>query len=76
MRFGGVQGETEIVPDVRKRPGHIACDIQTRAEAVVPIVRQGRVLGVLDVDSNTLDAFQQREVAMIEEAAREIAAKA
>jgi putative methionine-R-sulfoxide reductase with GAF domain len=71
-----VKAETEVVPDVRKRAGHIACDLNTRSEAVVPIVRDGEVVGVLDVDSNTPDAFQQREVAMIEEAAREIAAKA
>ncbi len=66
-------GHTEVVPDVRARPGHIACDIDTRSETVVPIVRDGRVLGVLDVDSNTLDAFGEREVALIEQAAREIA---
>jgi len=70
------KGQTEVVPDVRKRPGHIACDINTRSETVAPVVRDGQVLGVLDVDSNTPSAFGEREVAMIEEAAREIAAKA
>lgn len=69
-------GETEIVPDVRKRPGHIACDIATRSECVAPILSDGRVLGVLDVDSNTPDAFGQREVELIEGAARELAANA
>jgi L-methionine (R)-S-oxide reductase len=66
-------GHTEVVPDVRVRPGHIACDVNTRSEVVVPIVRKGKVLGVLDVDSNTPDAFGEREVALIEQAAREIA---
>ena len=65
-------GHTEVVPDVRARPGHIACDINTRSEVVVPIVRDGKVLGVLDVDSNTLDAFGEREVALVKQAAREI----
>ncbi len=68
-------GETEVVPDVRRRPGHIACDIQTRSEVVAPILRDGRVAGVLDVDSNTLDAFGPSEVKVVEEAAGEIAAR-
>jgi L-methionine (R)-S-oxide reductase len=66
-------GHIEVVPDVRARPGHIACDINTRSEVVAPILRDGRVAGVLDVDSNTLDAFGEREVALVEQAAREIA---
>jgi putative methionine-R-sulfoxide reductase with GAF domain len=65
--------ETEVVPDVRDRPGHIACDLATRSETVAPIIRNGSVIGVLDVDSNTPDAFGAREVSVIEEAAREIA---
>jgi putative methionine-R-sulfoxide reductase with GAF domain len=67
-------GETEVVPDVRARAGHIACDLATRSEAVAPIVRGGTVVGVLDVDSNRPDAFGPREVRVIEDAAREIAA--
>jgi putative methionine-R-sulfoxide reductase with GAF domain len=70
------RGETEVVPDVTRRPGHIACDVNTRSEAVAPIVKDGRVVGVLDVDSNTPDAFGPREVRLIEDAAREIAAGA
>jgi len=69
-------GHTEVVPDVRTRPGHIACDLNSRSEVVVPIARDGRAVGVLDVDSNTLDAFGEREVAIIEQAAREIAERA
>jgi GAF domain-containing protein len=69
-------GETEVVPDVRARPGHIACDIATRSEVVAPISRDDVVLGVLDVDSNTPDAFGEREVRIVEEAAGEIAAGA
>ncbi|HJP65003.1 MAG TPA: GAF domain-containing protein [Actinomycetota bacterium] len=66
-------GAPEVVPDVRTRPGHIACDIATRSEVVVPIARDHQVLGVLDVDSNTLDAFGESELALIQQAAREIA---
>ena len=50
----GVCGEgsqPENVPDVHQFPGHIACDGASRSEIVVPLVRDGRVLGVLDLDS-------------------------
>lgn len=67
-------GETEVVPDVRQRPGHIACDLSTRSEAVAPILVDGTVIGVLDVDSNAPDAFGPGEVREIEEAAARIAA--
>ena len=43
--------ETQLVEDVHAFPGHIACDAASRSELVVPIVRDGRVLGVLDLDS-------------------------
>lgn len=66
-------GETEVVPDVRARPGHIACDLKTRAEVVAPIVADGMVIGVLDVDSNTLGAFAPDAVAVIEDVASLIA---
>jgi L-methionine (R)-S-oxide reductase len=65
-------GQTEVVPDVRARPGHIACDLHTRSEVVAPIRLSGRVIGVLDVDSNTVDAFGPGEVAAIEQAAAAI----
>jgi putative methionine-R-sulfoxide reductase with GAF domain len=71
-----VKGETEVVPDVHLRPGHIACSLSTRSEVVAPIVRDGQVLGVLDVDSDTPDAFGEREVRLVEEVARAIAERA
>lgn len=67
-------GRTEVVPDVRARPGHIACDIDTRSEVVAPILSEGRVVGVLDVDSNTPDAFGDRDVAVVEAAAAALGA--
>ena len=49
---------TQLVPDVDLFPGHIACSSSTRSEIVVPVLRpDGTVLAVLDVDSNTPDAF-------------------
>lgn len=69
-------GETEVVPDVRARPGHIACEISTRSEVVTPIYLMGEVVGVLDVDSNTPDAFDADRVARIEAFAARLGAVA
>ncbi len=50
--------ETVIVPDVHKFPGHIACDSRSNSEIVVPLTnQQGKVIGVLDVDSKDFNAF-------------------
>jgi L-methionine (R)-S-oxide reductase len=45
------QKRTIVVPDVNLFPGHIACDTASRSEVVVPLVRFGRVIGVMDLDS-------------------------
>ena len=66
-------GRTEVVPDVNARPGHIQCFVGTRSEVVAPIARDGVILGVLDVDSDTPDAFGEDEVRLVEAAAAEIA---
>ena len=51
---------TIIVPDVEQFPGHIACDARSKSEIVVPVFGPGRkLLGVLDVDSDQLDAFDE-----------------
>ena len=49
--------ETVVVPDVHAFPGHIACDSASNSEIVVPVVRDGRLLGVLDLDSPLLARF-------------------
>ncbi|MCD2422279.1 GAF domain-containing protein [Niabella pedocola] len=51
------QAATLIVPDVEQFPGHIACSSFSKSEIVVPIIRDGRVIGVLDVDSEKPDHF-------------------
>jgi L-methionine (R)-S-oxide reductase len=51
--------ETLLVPDVEKFPGHIACSSASRSEIVVPIQKHGIVVGVLDVDSEHLDHFDE-----------------
>jgi GAF domain-containing protein len=58
---------TVIVPDVETFPGHIACDARSRSEIVVPVLGQGgRLLGVLDVDSAELDAFDETDAQWLE----------
>jgi len=49
--------ETLIVADVHEFPGHIACDVASNSEIVVPLIRDGRVIGVLDIDSPTRGRF-------------------
>ena len=55
-------GQVQNVPDVDAFPGHIACAASTRSELVVPVWnRRGRLLGVLDIDSDTLSAFTRAD---------------
>ena len=60
------QAATIIVPDVEKFPGHIACSSLSRSEIVVPIIRNGEVVGVLDVDSEALDQFDTTDQLWLE----------
>jgi len=57
------QRKTLIVPDVEQFPGHIACDAGSRSEIVVPIVRRGEAVAVLDLDSYDLAAFDDADAA-------------
>lgn len=50
-----------VVPDVEAFPGHIACDSASRSELVVPLVRGGTVIGVLDLDSPQLARFDETD---------------
>lgn len=51
--------ETLIVPDVEKFPGYIACSSSSRSEIVVPIIKNDEVIGVLDIDSEKIDQFDE-----------------
>lgn len=55
------QLRTILVPDVHDFPGHIACDAASRSELVVPLLRDGRVLGVLDLDSPIPNRFDETD---------------
>jgi L-methionine (R)-S-oxide reductase len=53
--------ETLVVPDVHEFPGHIACDAASRSEIVVPLIKSGALLGVLDLDSPRPDRFDEQD---------------
>lgn len=62
------RGETVVVPDVDKFPGHIACSGESRSEIVVPVVKEGEVVAVLDIDSRELSTFDEVDRHWLEEA--------
>ena len=61
------QATTLVVPDVNVFPGHIACSSASRSEIVVPIIRNGTVVAVLDADSADLAAFDETDRVYLEE---------
>ena len=61
------EAKTLIVPDVEAFPGHIACSSLSKSEIVVPIIRNGEVIGVLDVDSTDLNTFDETDRQYLEE---------
>ncbi len=62
--------ETQLVPDVHAFPGHIACDSASASEIVVPLHDDGRVVGVLDIDSPRPARFTEEDRAGLERFAR------
>jgi GAF domain-containing protein len=60
-----LEGKPLIVADVHEFPGHIACDSASKSEIVIPLFRDGRVYGVLDVDSPSLNRFSDLEAAAL-----------
>jgi L-methionine (R)-S-oxide reductase len=58
-----------LVPDVNEFPGHIVCDSASRSELVVPLVRDGELIGVLDLDSASLARFEEADRAGCEKLA-------
>ena len=68
IRYGkGVCGtawkerRTLIVPDVNQFPGHIACNSASQSEIVIPIEKEGEIIGVLDIDSDRLADFDETD---------------
>ncbi|MBE2229434.1 MAG: GAF domain-containing protein [Chitinophagaceae bacterium] len=61
------EARTLLVPDVEKFPGHIACSSLSRSEIVVPLIRKGQVVGVLDADSTELNTYDDTDRHFLEE---------
>ena len=60
------EAKTLIVPDVEQFPGHIACNAASRSEIVVPVIREGKVIAVLDIDSDKPDSFDEVDANYLE----------
>jgi len=58
--------KSQLVPDVDAFPGHIACSSASRSEVVIPVLNNGKVTMVLDVDSDKLDDFDEIDVSYLE----------
>ena len=61
---------TLVVPNVHEFPGHIACDSASNSEIVVPLFKEGKVIGVLDIDSPHYSRFDERDRVGLEEFAK------
>ncbi len=66
--------KTLVVEDVEQFPGHIACSSESKSEIVVPLIKQGEVIGVLDIDSERLATFDQTDKEWLEQIAEATAA--
>ncbi|MBS4029594.1 MAG: GAF domain-containing protein [Ignavibacteriales bacterium] len=67
------QRSTIIVPNVDEFPGHIRCDADSRSEIVVPLLQDERLIGVLDIDSSSLNSFDEIDKKYLERLCNEIA---
>ena len=64
------EGRTIVVEDVEQFPGHIACSSESKSEIVVPVVREGQIVSVLDIDSDCLRTFDAIDASRLEEIVR------
>lgn len=68
-----VSGETFVVPDVYAQDNYLSCSIDTKAEIVVPIFKDGENIGQIDIDSHQIDPFTAEDQEMLEWLCAEIA---
>lgn len=59
------KGEILVVDNVCEFPGHIACDIRSKSEVVIPLVKNGKKYGVLDIDSSVYSRFSKKDVEIL-----------
>jgi len=70
--FAAKAGRTEIVSDVTKDPRYLQCFLSTKSEIVVPVLRDGIVIGEIDIDSDQLDGFSSLDRELLEVVARKV----
>ena len=68
-----VSGETFVVPDVHAQDNYLSCSIDTKAEMVVPIFKDGENIGQIDIDSHEKDPFTKEDEEMLKWLAEEVA---
>ena len=73
---GAAKCETMIVPNVHEFPGHITCDSASNSEIVIPLMKGGRLIGVLDLDSPSLSRFDEEDAAGLQRLVRILLASA
>ena len=61
-----VSNETFVVPDVHDQDNYLSCSIDTKAEIVVPIIKNGENIGQIDIDSHTIDPFTKEDLELLE----------
>jgi len=61
------KAQVQIVPDVNQFPGHIACSSLSNSEIVLPMIKDGQVIGVLDIDSTHLNTFDEVDAKYLEQ---------
>ena len=66
-------GETFVVPDVNAQDNYLACSIETKAEIVVPVYKDGKLVGQLDIDSHKRDPFSPQDQAYLERVCEAVA---
>lgn len=66
------ENKSQLVYDVHQFPGHIACDSASNSEIVVPLRKEGKIIGVLDIDSPSIGRFDESDKAGLEEFAKKI----
>lgn len=68
-----VSNETFVVPDVSQEDNYLSCSIDTKAEIVVPIFKDGKNIGQIDIDSHSLNPFTKEDEALLQWICEEVA---
>jgi GAF domain-containing protein len=65
-------GKIEVIPDVKADNRYLACFVSTKSEIVVPIIKDSKIIGEIDIDSDEIDAFKEEDKEFLEKIANEL----